>query len=291
MTDDFVRGPAPPSSPAAAVGWARRWRACSPSGGATSRSRTTERRRRRRGRRRGRGAGRRAQAWPLDLVDEAATAAFLATPSRQFGGIHTLVHAAGPHVPQIHLSRVDRRSSASRSSKTSWRSSTSCSRRCPHLRERQGSIVAVTTAATRRYPVRDGLSSGPKGAVEAVVRAIAAEEGRFGVRANCVGPGMLTDGMAAAAHGVGRPRRRRARGDARATSRCAASATPSTSPRPCASSPPIAPTSSPARCSTSTAATASDSGDTHPHATGVTKPAMSWFADAGLLPSRASRSG
>lgn len=28
------------------------------------------------------------------------------------------------------------------------------------------------------------------------MRAIAAEEGRYGVRANCVGPGMLTDGMA-----------------------------------------------------------------------------------------------
>ena len=28
------------------------------------------------------------------------------------------------------------------------------------------------------------------------MRALAAEEGRFGVRANCVGPGMLTDGMA-----------------------------------------------------------------------------------------------
>ena len=28
------------------------------------------------------------------------------------------------------------------------------------------------------------------------MRALASEEGRFGVRANCVGPGMLTDGMA-----------------------------------------------------------------------------------------------
>jgi NAD(P)-dependent dehydrogenase (short-subunit alcohol dehydrogenase family) len=54
----------------------------------------------------------------------------------------------------------------------------------------------VTTVATRRYPLRDGLSAGPKGAVESIVRAIAAEEGRFGVRVNCVGPGMLTDGMA-----------------------------------------------------------------------------------------------
>jgi 3-oxoacyl-[acyl-carrier protein] reductase len=66
----------------------------------------------------------------------------------------------------------------------------------PHLRASGGSVVAVTTAATRRFPVRDGLSAGPKGAVEALVRGIAVEEGRYGIRANCVGPGMLTDGMA-----------------------------------------------------------------------------------------------
>ena len=67
----------------------------------------------------------------------------------------------------------------------------------PHLRAVAGCVVAMTTAATSRYPVRDGLSAGPKGAVEQLVRALAAEEGRFGVRVNCVGPGMLTDGMAA----------------------------------------------------------------------------------------------
>ena len=56
--------------------------------------------------------------------------------------------------------------------------------------------MAVTTAATSRYPTRDGLSAIPKGAVEQLVKAVAVEEGRYGVRANCVGPGMLTDGMA-----------------------------------------------------------------------------------------------
>lgn len=55
----------------------------------------------------------------------------------------------------------------------------------------------MTTAATARYPVRDVLSSAPKAAVQAIVRALAAEEGRYGVRVNAVGPGMLTDGMAA----------------------------------------------------------------------------------------------
>ncbi len=44
--------------------------------------------------------------------------------------------------------------------------------------------------------MRDGLSSAPKAAVEAIARALAAEEGRFGVRVNLVGPGMITDGMA-----------------------------------------------------------------------------------------------
>jgi NAD(P)-dependent dehydrogenase (short-subunit alcohol dehydrogenase family) len=43
--------------------------------------------------------------------------------------------------------------------------------------------------------VRDGLSAGVKGAVEQIARGLAAEEGRFGVRVNCVGPGMLTDGI------------------------------------------------------------------------------------------------
>ncbi|WP_222849590.1 SDR family oxidoreductase [Trebonia kvetii] len=55
----------------------------------------------------------------------------------------------------------------------------------------------MTTAATRRHPARDGLSTGAKGAVEALARAFAVEEGRYGVRVNCVGPGMLTDGMSA----------------------------------------------------------------------------------------------
>ena len=39
------------------------------------------------------------------------------------------------------------------------------------------------------------LSAAPKAAVESIVRHLAAEEGRFGVRANCVGVGPIRDGM------------------------------------------------------------------------------------------------
>jgi 3-oxoacyl-[acyl-carrier protein] reductase len=141
--------------------------------------------------------GQRARAWPLDLVEADATSEFLADAARHFGGIHTLVHAAGPHVPQIHLSRVDPARFKQQVEEEVVAFFNLLQPSLAYLRETTGCIVAITTAATRRYPVRDGLSSGPKGAIEALVRAIAAEEGRYGVRANCVGPGMLTDGMAA----------------------------------------------------------------------------------------------
>jgi NAD(P)-dependent dehydrogenase (short-subunit alcohol dehydrogenase family) len=141
--------------------------------------------------------GRRARAWQLDLVDAEATSDTLTEMAEHFGGIHTLVHAAGPHVPQLHLSRVDPAQFRQHVEEEVVAFFNLVQPALRYLRETQGCIVAVTTAAIRRYPVRDGLSAGPKGAVETIVRAIAAEEGRYGVRANCVGPGMLTDGMAA----------------------------------------------------------------------------------------------
>jgi 3-oxoacyl-[acyl-carrier protein] reductase len=113
------------------------------------------------------------------------------------GGLHTLVYAAGPPVPMTHLSNVDPVAMAGQLAVDAAGFFAIVQPSLPHLREAQGSVVAVTTAATARFPVRDGLSSAPKAAVEAMVRGIAAEEGRFGVRANSVGPGMLTDGMAA----------------------------------------------------------------------------------------------
>ena len=64
-----------------------------------------------------------------------------------------------------------------------------------HLRKAKGAIAAVATPAIRRATGKDVLSAAPKAAVEALVKHIAVEEGRFGVRANCVGVGILEDGM------------------------------------------------------------------------------------------------
>ena len=143
------------------------------------------------------GTGRRALATPLDLVDADATASFLDDVEERFGGIHTLVHAAGPHVPQRHLSTVEPAQFRRQLEEEAVGFYNIAQPALLRLRTTVGNIVAITTAATRRYPVRDGLSAGSKGSIEALVRAIAAEEGRYGVRANCVGPGMLSDGMGA----------------------------------------------------------------------------------------------
>lgn len=147
--------------------------------------------------------GRHVLAVRLDLTDEAATADAVSEVADAFGGLHTLVYAAGPHVPMVHLSQVTPRQFRAQLDADALAFFHLVHPALPRLRESRGSVVAVTTVATRRYPVRDGLSAGPKGAVEAVARALAAEEGRFGVRVNCVAPGMLTDGIAARLIGSG----------------------------------------------------------------------------------------
>jgi len=141
--------------------------------------------------------GVRSSAHALDVTSAEACAALLAEIAEAYGGLHTLVYAAGPHVPMVHLSNVSPADFAEQLNQDAVGFFNLVQPALPMLRQTKGSIVAVTTAATARFPVRDGLSSAPKGAVEQLVRGLAAEEGRFGVRANAVGPGMLTDGMAA----------------------------------------------------------------------------------------------
>ena len=138
----------------------------------------------------------RARAYQLELTDATACADVVGAVAVDFGGVHTAVYASGPHVPMTHLSRVSAELFRSQIEQDAVAFLNAIVPLLALLRASRGSVVAVTTAATRRFPVRDGLSSIPKAAIEAAVRGIAAEEGRFGVRANCVGPGMLTDGMA-----------------------------------------------------------------------------------------------
>jgi NAD(P)-dependent dehydrogenase (short-subunit alcohol dehydrogenase family) len=113
----------------------------------------------------------------------------------RFAAIHTVVYAAGPHVPMKYVATIPPELFRQQLLDDAVGCFNVLQPALPHLRHSRGSVVAVTTVATARFPARDSLSSAPKGAVEALVRAIAFEEGRFGVRANCVGPGIMGDGM------------------------------------------------------------------------------------------------
>lgn len=138
----------------------------------------------------------RLSAHPLDVMDATACQSLITELSDTHGGVHTLVHSAGPHVPMVHLSKVSPAQFSQQIQADLGGFFNVVSASLPQLRESKGSITVVTSAATRRYPVRDGLSAAPKGGVETLAMALAAEEGRYGIRVNCVGPGMLTDGMA-----------------------------------------------------------------------------------------------
>lgn len=119
------------------------------------------------------------------------------------GGLDILIHAGGPVVPQKYVSAINRAEFARHVEEEVIAFFGLVEVALPALRIAQGALVAITTVAGRHFPVKDVLSSAPKAGIEALIRAVAKEEGRFGVRANAVGPGIMSDGMAATLHEVG----------------------------------------------------------------------------------------
>lgn len=141
------------------------------------------------------GAGRRVWWDTVANEDAAAVEAFIGRAVEEFGRIDTVIYAAGPDIPLSFVGRID---------PVEWaRVMDADINGCfylahaalPHLRASQGSFTAVLTAALARPPALDGLSSVPKAAIEAMVKTLAQEEGRYGIRANCVAPGFVDGGL------------------------------------------------------------------------------------------------
>jgi len=109
--------------------------------------------------------------------------------------LNGLVYAAGPKVRMTYVSRI-----TPEEVRTQFESDTLAFYNAVHpllqlLRGAEGTLVSITSAAVSRYAKQDMLSVAPKAAIEAMTRAIAAEEGPFGVRANCVGVGVIDSGL------------------------------------------------------------------------------------------------
>ena len=109
------------------------------------------------------------------LEDADAMRAFAGEAAERLGGLHTVVSAAGPHVPQMYLSQTGPALFAQQIEADVIGAFNLTTAVLPHLRPSGGSIVYVTTAATTVFPKRDALSSIPKGAVESLMRAVAVD--------------------------------------------------------------------------------------------------------------------
>jgi NAD(P)-dependent dehydrogenase (short-subunit alcohol dehydrogenase family) len=132
----------------------------------------------------------------VDLTQADEVAAFVDRAAEKFGHIDAAVHAAGPDISQQYVAAI---------TPEQWRATIEADvigflivtrAVLPIFRvQKSGTLIALTTAATKHFPPRDALSAVPKAAVEQLVIAIAKEEGRFGIRANCVAPGMIEAGL------------------------------------------------------------------------------------------------
>lgn len=116
----------------------------------------------------------------------------------RFGAIPAVVMASGSHIAQPYVSQI---------AEAEWLDVLQVelmgfmrlvAATLPILRKQgYGSYVSLSSFATKSYPPGDALSAVPKAGIEMLSRAIAKEEGRAGIRANCVAPGIIDAGLGA----------------------------------------------------------------------------------------------
>lgn len=136
-----------------------------------------------------------ARTYKATLAEYAQVKETVEKVSGDFGRLDASVYAAGPYLPQRWVTEFEptQMDEILRDDTVSCWNQVHAS--IMPLRETKGAIVSVSTPAVRRYARKDLLSSVPKAAIEALIRAVASEEGRFGIRANAVAVGALEDGM------------------------------------------------------------------------------------------------
>ncbi len=140
----------------------------------------------------------RAGYTPLDVRDRAATESTIRDVASGFGPLETVVFASGVNIEQPFVSEI---------SDAQWREviesellgfTNVVAAALPLFRARKrGSFVNIGTFATHWYPPGDALSAVPKAGTEVLCRAVAREEGRYGIRANVVAPGIIEAGIGA----------------------------------------------------------------------------------------------
>jgi len=137
--------------------------------------------------------GRRALALPADVGDSRAVAAAFARACEAFGGVDIVAHSAGAPVQWKPVREQDPQSWADfvRSDLIGAFNVVHAAVGHMHARGR-GVIVAISSIAAQMCQARNSQGAAAKAGVEALIRVVAREEGRYGIRANVISIG-LTD--------------------------------------------------------------------------------------------------
>jgi len=139
--------------------------------------------------------GREASFHHCDVLLEGASKATIAEAAKAHGRLHTLVWGAGPLVEQVHVAEATR---------GQWHNAVNvevhgffdaAQAAISHMRGEGGSIIHLGSAGDLSWPDKDVLSVAPKAANESLIKAIAREEGKNGIRANSVLIGVIEAGM------------------------------------------------------------------------------------------------
>lgn len=112
------------------------------------------------------------------------------------GNIEAVVFASGPNVSQEYVSQLPE-AAIRHAFETDVVGFLNVAQTViPHFRTNQrGSLVALSSIAVHRFPKKDILGGVPKAAIEMLCRALAKEEGRYGIRVNSVAPGFIEAGL------------------------------------------------------------------------------------------------
>lgn len=138
--------------------------------------------------------GHKSNAYAVDLTQQASVAGLLETVVRDFEALHTVVFASGPPFALRYISQTDAATMEHHLASDIMGFFHVTQASLPFLRKTRGSLVACCTCGFDRWPVKDAISVVPKAGVWAIARGIAREEGRFGVRANVIGTGVINAG-------------------------------------------------------------------------------------------------
>lgn len=136
------------------------------------------------------------RALAADVTDERSVAAAFSATVDRFGGLDVVVANAGivpswSETAAIDLDELDRVHAVNVRGVAA-----TIKHAVPALRERGGTIVAMASLNARRGHPRQLLYTATKHAVLGLVRAVALDVGRFGIRVNALGPGPIaTDAL------------------------------------------------------------------------------------------------